>query len=183
MHSDELVTQDIRIIYCYICCVVTCIKIIRSLLCGIGGHRLSSRLGCWVWNKYSLFAVLKLGQIMNMKVKDLKMEESLRKAFGKELNVSKIKRNWYKSYLLGFSKVPFKLPLISVTFEICLQLLGMLEFNRTQWGLISLDGEDAHWVGTSWYLVAFHATLSCFFSWGRWQMDYHVDYNFRQLYL
>jgi len=30
---------------------------------------------------------------MNMKVKDLKMEESLRKAFGKELNVSKIKRN------------------------------------------------------------------------------------------
>lgn len=69
---------------------------------------------------------------MNMKVKDLKMEESLRKAFGKELNVSKIKRNGDKSYLLGFSKVPFKLPLISVTFEMCLQLLGMLEFNRTQ---------------------------------------------------
>lgn len=183
MHSDELVTQKIRINYCYICCVVTCINIIRSLLCGMGGCRLSPRLDRCEWNECGLFAVLKLGQIMNMKVKDLKMEESLRTAFGKELNVSKIKTNWDKSYLLGFSKVPFKLPVISVTFEICLRLLGMLEFNRTQWGLISLDGDDAHGVGTSRYLLDFHTTLSCFLSWGRWQMDYHVDCNFRQLYL
>lgn len=53
-----------------------------------------------------------------MKVKGSKMEESVVIAFGKKLNVSKIKRNRDKAYLIVFCKVPFKLPLISVIFEI-----------------------------------------------------------------
>lgn len=53
-----------------------------------------------------------------MKVKGSKMEENVVIAFGKKLNVSKIKRNGDKTYLIVFCKVPFRLPLISVIFEI-----------------------------------------------------------------
>lgn len=62
MHSVELVTWKIRIIYCYICYTVTSfIKILESLLLGIEGHRLSPTPDCYVLNKYGLFAIFKLG--------------------------------------------------------------------------------------------------------------------------
>lgn len=62
MHSDELVTQEIRIIYGYICYTVTSfIKILESVLLAIEGHRLSPTLDCYVLNKYGLFAIFKLG--------------------------------------------------------------------------------------------------------------------------
>lgn len=62
MHSDELVTQKVRIIYIYICYTVTSfITILESLLLSIEGHRLSPTLDCYVLNKYALFAIFKLG--------------------------------------------------------------------------------------------------------------------------
>lgn len=62
MHSDELVTQKVRIIYVYICYTVTSFTtVLESLLLSIEGHRLSSILDCYVLNKYALFAIFKLG--------------------------------------------------------------------------------------------------------------------------
>jgi len=62
MDLDELVTQKIRIICCYIYYTVTSfIKILESLLLGIEDQRLSPTLDCYVLNKCSLFVIFKLG--------------------------------------------------------------------------------------------------------------------------
>lgn len=60
MHSDVLVKQKVRIIWSYICYVVTSfIEALESVLLGIEGHGLV--LDCSGLNQYGLFAIFKLG--------------------------------------------------------------------------------------------------------------------------
>lgn len=53
-----------------------------------------------------------------MKVEDFKMQENVVIAFGKELCFKKLKETEIKHVFYDFCKVPFKLPLISMIFEI-----------------------------------------------------------------